>query len=432
MSVDVLVTGIGIVSPAGIGWKQTWSALLADGRAVRHLAGGSHPELARHPVAADVPVGRNSPEHRPATTPMHEGGYCGATIDGFQPPAATSSLSRTTQLAVAATAEALDSANIADTRVRAKVRVSIGTSKPLADLLAPAPDGSQAAGNLLVAPPCNIFDILPDAPARAVRKHFGLAAHHASVSACATGLHAIIRGAQMIRDGEAELVIAGSADSSLSPLWLAAYRNMGVLADEHRQCGPAWACRPFDRTRSGFVVGEGAGMLVLESPDSATRRGVRAWARLAAWAAGSDPRGLTQLSQADSPLAEVIQKSLSGAGLGPQDVACICAHGTATIANDRAEIAGFRRVFGQHLTSLPVVSAKGALGHLMGAAGAVETALAVLARFHDKSPGTATLIEPDPQFADLRLPTTSFDLAAGAILKTSLGFGGHLAAIVVE
>jgi 3-oxoacyl-(acyl-carrier-protein) synthase len=235
----------------------------------------------------------------------------------------------------------------------------------------------------------------------------------------------------MIRDGDAELVLSGSADCSLSPLWLAAYQQMGVLASEHPDRGPAWACRPFDRTRSGFAVGEGAAMLLLESRESATRRGVRPWARLAGWAAGSDPQGLIQLSEADSPLAEVIEKAISRAGLGPQDVACVCAHGTATIANDRTEIDSFRRVFGRHLTSLPVVSAKGAVGHLMGAAGAVETALAILTRFHGKGPGTSTLIESDPRFSDLCLPATSFSLPAGAVLKTSLGFGGHLAAIVV-
>jgi len=395
MPADVVVTGIGVLSPAGIGWEETWRTLLANGRAVRRLVGGERPGF--------VPC-------------------CAATIDVFRPPPGTEHLSRTSQLAVAAAEEALLSAELETRAAVRKVAVSVGTSKPLI----------ESSGSLRIRPPCGWSDFLPDAPARAICDRFGLIRVHATVSACSTGLHAIIRGAEMIRDGEAEIVLAGSADSSLSPLWLAAYRNMGVLAEEHPELGPAWTCRPFDRHRNGFVVGEGAAVVVLESAASATRRGVSPWARLQGWASGSDPAGLAQVSESGAPLAEVVQAALDHGSVHPQDVSCVYAHGTATPQNDLAEINCFRQVFGQHLTSLPVVSTKGAIGHLMGAAGAIETALAVQARRDGRSPGTATLVEPDPAFVGLCLPTTSFDLAAGAILKTSLSFGGHLATIVVQ
>ncbi len=404
MSSDVFVTGIGIVSPLGIGAEATWSTLLAGGMAVRRLAGGLKPQK----------------------PPIY-----GASIEDFRPPAGTEALSRTCQMAVAAAGEALSMAGLLNGSDRKQTRVSIGTSKPLLDVLRPGRRGDDRGVFAGIEPPCTLFDLLPDAPARAVCGHFKLGDFHASVSACASGTHAIIHGAEMIRQGDAEIVLAGSADSSLSPLWLAAYQQMGVLASDHPQRGPAWACRPFDRTRAGFVVGEGAAMLVLESGRSATRRGVRPLGRIAGWATGSDPAGLTQLTQGESPLTAVVQAALADAGIGPSAVSCIYAHGTGTHQNDRTEMQTFARVFERHLTSLPVVSFKGAIGHLMGAAGAIETSLAVLALRDAKSPGTATLIEPDPEFGDACLPRSSFSLGAGAILKTSLGFGGHLAAIVV-
>jgi 3-oxoacyl-[acyl-carrier-protein] synthase II len=405
MSAEVFVTGIGIVSPLGMGAEATWSSLLAGGMAVRRLEGG---------------VKRGKPP------------LCGATTEDFRPRAGTESLSRTCQLAVAAAGEALTGASLLNKSSRTRMCASIGTSKPLVDVLRPGPRGDDRRVFAGIEPPCTLFDLLPDAPARAVCGHFELSDFHASVAACATGTHAIIHGAEMIRQGDAEIVLAGSADSSLSPLWLAAYQRMGVLASAHPQRGPAWACRPFDRTRAGFVVGEGAAMLVLESGRSATRRGVRHLGRLAGWATGSDPAGLTQLTQGESPLAAVVRAALADAAVSPSAVRCIYAHGTGTPQNDRTEIQVFSRVFERHLTSLPVVSLKGAIGHLMGAAGAIETSLAVLALRAAESPGTATLIERDPEFRDACLPCSSFSLPAGAILKTSLGFGGHLAAVVVE
>jgi len=198
----------------------------------------------------------------------------------------------------------------------------------------------------------------------------------------------------MIRDGDAELVLAGSADCSLSPLWLAAYQQMGVLASEHPESRSSLGMPAVRPNQVGFRRRRRSRHAAPRIPGIGDPAGRSTLARLAGWAAGSDPQGLIQLSEADSPLAEVIEKAISRAGLGPQDVACVCAHGTATIANDRTEIDSFRRVFGRHLTSLPVVSAKGAVGHLMGAAGAVETALAILTRFHGESPGTSTSSKP--------------------------------------
>jgi 3-oxoacyl-(acyl-carrier-protein) synthase len=212
---------------------------------------------------------------------------------------------------------------------------------------------------------------------------------------------------------------------------LAAYERLGVLANAHPERGPAWACRPFDRRRTGFAVGEGAGVLILESRASVRRRDARPMARLAGWAMGTDPAGLTRLTADGSPLAHVIRQACRRARCTPDAIGCIHAHGTATPNNDLTEARALRAALGEGLAEIPVVSIKGALGHLIGAAGAVELALSVLTVRTARSPGTATLLEADPELAALGLPREAFPMSRRAVLKTSLGFGGHLAAVVI-
>ncbi len=409
MSADVFITGLGVISPAGIGAEETWSALLAGRRAVgpvtcTDLTG------CRKTFAGEVP--------------------------GFTPPAGTSRAHRACQFAVAAAAEAIAAADLKDTLLNpleaVNRRVAIGTSKPLlhaftffGNHLRFTDIESKRFENTVLA-------TLSDAPARWVAARAGITGGtHACATACASGAHAIIRAAQMIQDGDADLVLCGGADASIHTLWISAYERMGVLAPEHPLRGPAFACRPFDRTRAGFAVGEGAAVLVLESGRSARGRGARPIARITGWATGTDPAGLTELSPDGTPLARVIQLACARARCPPQRVTCVYAHGTATVSNDRAETRAIRQALGKTATEVPIASIKGAIGHLMGAAGAVETAMAVLTCRDRLAPGTSTLLEPDPEFGDLTLPRESFQPAAGPVLKTSLGFGGHLAAIIV-
>jgi len=242
---------------------------------------------------------------------------------------------------------------------------------------------------------------------------------------------AVIRGVQMIEDGEADAVICGGADASLQPLWFAAFEQMGVLATAHPQLGPGWACRPFDTTRSGFALGEGAGILVLESDASVRDRKTEPIARIAGHASGTDPAGMAQLESDGSSLAHVIGLACRRAGCSPAEIRCIHAHGTATPTNDLVETRAIRKAFGPHAAEVPIVSMKGAIGHLLGGAGAVELALAVLACREGRCPGNNTLVDTDPELEPLHLPRNTFRFPPGPVLKTSLGFGGHLAAVVV-
>ncbi|HQA00674.1 MAG TPA: beta-ketoacyl synthase N-terminal-like domain-containing protein, partial [Phycisphaerae bacterium] len=409
--------------------------------------------------------------------PLIAGGeaVCAGQLPDFTPPAGTEYRDRVCQLSVAAAEEAWAAAGLAEkSPPPPRVAVSFGTSKggilafarvldhlqpvlhPSTGLLVP---GYATAQNYLrsevFASDCRhvrgiqnyphpevfssrslqllLSDVPPDAPARALAARFGAAGDvHATVAACATGTLAVIRGVQMLLDGRADVVLAGSADASLHPLWFAAFRQIGVLAAEHPQRGPAWACRPFDATREGFAVSEGAAVLVLESARSVRQRGARPLARIRGYAMGGDPAGLTQLRPDGVPLARIAQIACDRAGVNPTGLAAIQAHGTGTPANDPVEINAIRRLCGHAAAEIPVVSFKGALGHSLGAAGAVELALAVLAIEHQTLPPNATLIEPDEALGEVCLPTIARELAPGAILKTSMGFGGHIAAVVLD
>jgi 3-oxoacyl-(acyl-carrier-protein) synthase len=459
MSAEVYVTGVGIISPAGLTAPASWQALLRGDRCTAIC-----PELS---AAMGLPIAVG-------------------LVHGFAAPAGFESRDRMCQMAVAASLEAIggDVERFRSSLGPLRLGISVGTSKggiqqfaqfastelgvawgPHADPMSPklparvfekgAPPRREArGGGLMNSRPSSIssvphpvlrngvghpgpsqtrskiFDIPPDSAARAIAELLSAPAlMHATVAACSTGTLSVIRGIQMIERDEADVVLCGAADASLHPLWLAAFAQMGTLASPHPELGPAFACQPFDCNRRGFVVGEGAGILMLESPRAIDRRGSTSIARLAGYGCATDPAGLTQLGARGEVLAYAIRLACARAGVRPADIACIHAHGTGTVSNDLAEIRGIHDVLGECAIETAVVSAKGAVGHLLGAAGAVELALACLCR--RESFGNLTLMDPDPQLDPVLLPKERFRLDPGPILKTSLGFGGHTAAVLI-
>jgi len=408
---NVFVTGIGIVSPAGCGRETTWASLLAGRTCVRRIERSDLSGCATN--------------------------FAGEVRD-FEPAAGTESADRVCQFAVAAAEEAMASAGMSPADLQAfgsqRSRVSIGTSK--GGILAFASIAQAFAGKTRIPDDLvhRLIDIPPDAPTRHVAARFGVTGGmHTSVAACTTGTLAVVRAAQWIQDGEADIVLCGSSDASLHPLWFGAFERMNVLAPEHPSRGPAWACRPFDQSRRGFAMGEGAAILVLESARSARGRGSSPIARITGCATGTDPAGLTQLTADGGPLHRVIQLACGRAGCRPERISCIHAHGTGTQSNDLLETRAIRNFLGSRAADVPIVSIKGAIGHLLGAAGAVELAAAALTCRDHKCPGTATLLEPDPRLGPLTLPPKAFELPyPGPVLKTSLGFGGQLAAVILE
>ena len=251
-----------------------------------------------------------------------------------------------------------------------------------------------------------------------------------SVAACSTGLHSLVRAVQWLGDGCGPIAVAGAVESSLNPLFAASFQQMHVLAIGHKD--PARGCRPFDRERAGFVMGEGAGALIVETAEYASARGARPLAVISGYSMGADPTGLAELDAGGRPLASTIRRCLSRAGVDPNQVACIKAHGTATYQNDEAEAAAVAGVFGDRPP--PVISLKGYLGHTLGASGAIEMGIVVKSIEAGIMPGCANLTSPDPACGPNHpvRPIRLCDGQARHVLCLSAGFGGHLAAVLIR
>jgi 3-oxoacyl-[acyl-carrier-protein] synthase II len=252
----------------------------------------------------------------------------------------------------------------------------------------------------------------------------------APVAACATGLIAALQAAALIRRGDCDLALAGAGDASLEPLVLGAFRRMGVLARVDGD--PARAVRPWDRDRSGFLVGEGAAVLVLEREDHARARGVLPYCEFAGGTFGSDAHHITGLNPDPSNLAGLIGRALDAAGVDPSEIDHVNLHGTATRVSDPLECQAIRRALGSHADGVSCSANKAQVGHLLGAAGAAELAFTCLAIRDGFVPPTLNLDDPDP-LCDLdATPHVGRSRPIRAALKLSLGFGGHLVAAVVR
>jgi 3-oxoacyl-[acyl-carrier-protein] synthase II len=251
------------------------------------------------------------------------------------------------------------------------------------------------------------------------------------VAACATGLVAVLQGVQLLRRGVCDVAFAGAADASLDPTLLAAFRRMRVLAEAGPGEDPASAVRPCDRRRSGFAVGEGAAVLILERAEHAEARGVPAYAEVAGGALGSDAHHLTDLNPDPANLAGLIGRALARSGVAAEEIDHVNLHGTATRTNDPLECAAIRRALGPRSGRVAASANKAQIGHLLGAAGAAELAITCLALRDGFVPPTLNLRDPDPA-CDLDLSPVGRPREVRAALKLSLGFGGHLAAAVLR
>jgi 3-oxoacyl-[acyl-carrier-protein] synthase II len=248
------------------------------------------------------------------------------------------------------------------------------------------------------------------------------------VAACATGAHAIFLGERMIRRGEADVVVAGASDSCLSPLLLAGYLRMGVLAVHGNS--PAEACRPYDADRSGFVIGEGCGIVILEEEGHAARRGARVLAKLKGSAIGEDIHHATAPDPSGRALAGVITAALRSAGLTGEEIDYVNTHGTGTRLNDPAETRAVKRAFGAHASELSLSSTKPLTGHLLGAAGSVEFIISVMALGRGVIPPTINLRRSEPECDLDYTPLIAKKRDIRNFVSISSGFGGHIAALV--
>ena len=405
----VAITGLGLVLPHGVGLGAA-DGVFAGRSAVAHLAG--------IPGIPDA---------------------TGAAVERFDPPPGTESEDRAVQFAVAAAEEAWAGAGLGRSSpppMRAhtgpvstrtvwpdRMAAAVSLSKGGIHVLSRIAEGRTSAEDLWSC-------AMPDAATAAVAARLGIAGPAASpITACASGGHALLWGAGLIRRGIAEVALVGAAEASLHPLVIGSYRRMGVLAPPGAD--PAASVRPFSATRRGFALGEGAGCLVLESETSAARRGVKPLARVAGWAAGCQASSLTDMEPSGATLARLMTDALARAGVRPEAVDYIHAHGTATLSNDLAEAQAIRAALGCAASGVSVSSTKGAHGHLLGAATAVELVLVVLAMVRGIVPPTANLTDPDPCVGLDCTPLAARRRPIGSALKIASGFGGQALAIVL-
>ncbi len=253
-----------------------------------------------------------------------------------------------------------------------------------------------------------------------------------TAAACATGLIAVLRAADCIRDGYCDVMFAGCADASLDRFTVSGFQRMRVLAEANGK--PAQqAVRPFDRSRRGFAIGEGAAMFVLERLSHALRRGAPLYAVLAGGHIGADAYHVTHLDPDASHLAWMIARALHQAGVTPEEVDYINAHGTGTLQNDQAEARAIKRAFGAAISRVRLSASKSMIGHLLTAAGGVELAITALAVRDGFAPPTINLTDPDPEVAELNcVPNRGVEMPIHTALKLSIAFGGHFGAAVLR
>lgn len=438
----VVITGIGMVTPLGVTRESTWSALLAGTRAGAVLCpaqlGPAWQGIAPSPTWRGCPVPRTWDEagepiigdaliaareaiahaHLEQVDPQRWGCVMGASKGGMH-------------LAVPLFAKQWQIRQWELARVAAGGVDALGTAflEPPAGLDA---DVGQAAWSSF---PENAWrQVWPDAPSTAIAREFNIRGPVlAPAAACATGLVSLIRGADLVRSGVCDVVLCGSSDASLLPSLLASYRRLGVLA---RRGDPQSACQPFDTDRQGFLVGEGAAVIVVESRSHAEQRGATPLAEFVAGRTFSDGAGVAGLDESAEGLSRAIGGVTQAGGLTAAEVDLVNLHGTGTDQNDRTEVAALARVLAGKPLRGVCCAVKGAIGHLMGAAGSVEAALAILSLRDQVAPPTANLRSYAPDLAEI-CPLTFTGEAPVArrietVLKTSLGFGGPVTAVLLR
>lgn len=250
------------------------------------------------------------------------------------------------------------------------------------------------------------------------------------VTACSASTQAIGEAARILERGDADVVLAGGADSRIDPLSLVAYSLLGAVTTADRP--PAELSRPFDRGRDGFVLGEGAACLVLETEEHAKARGASIYAEVAGYGSSFDAFAVTSPEPEGRGAIQAMVAAMRDAGVGPGDVDYISAHGTSTILNDRMETAAVKKLFGDRAPKVPMSSIKSMIGHLIGASGAIEAVTSVLAIRDGVVPPTINLTDPDPECDLDYVPNEAREASVKTVLSNSFGFGGQNASLVLR
>ncbi|GAB2600478.1 beta-ketoacyl-[acyl-carrier-protein] synthase family protein [Streptomyces capparidis] len=403
----VVVTGIGATTPLGGDSASTWDGLMAGASGVRTL---------EHAWAADLPVRIAAPV---AVEPAE-----------VLPRPVARKLDRAAQFALIAAKEAwadagftapADGAQVAPERLGAVVASGIGGVHTLLDQY----DVLREKGYRKVSPH-TVPMLMPNSPAANVGLEVNARAGvHTPVSACASGAEAIGYAIEMIRTGRADVVVAGGTEAAIHPLPVAAFANMMALSKNNDD--PQGASRPWDAGRDGFVLGEGCGLVVLESAEHAAARGARVYCEAVGQGLTADSHHIAQPEPTGRGIAQAVENLLAASDLKPAEIVHINAHATSTPQGDVAETKALRRVFGDDLDHMALSSTKSMTGHLLGGAGGLETVATVLALHHRTAPPTINVDRLDPEVDADVVQAKPRPLPDGPIaaLNNSFGFGGH-------
>jgi 3-oxoacyl-[acyl-carrier-protein] synthase II len=402
----VAVTGLGAVTPIGIDAPSTWRAA---------VAGESGIDFIRSFDASPFPV----------TIAAEVKDFDGSSAGS---PKELRRLDRNVVLALAAAREAVADASL-DGFDRDRVGIVVGSAIGGIAGIEEQADVFRDRGYDRVSP-FFIPSVLVDSASGQLAISLGFRGpNHAVVSACATGSSAIGEAAELIKRGDADAVLAGGTEAAITPLILAGFCAMRGLAAEEEH--PPRASRPFDATRAGFVMGEGACILVLEDLDAAQARGATIYAEVLGYGSSNDAHHMAQPEPEATGVAEMMRAALRRANVEPERVGYVNAHGTSTPLGDAAETKAIKDVFGDHAYRLAVSSTKSVMGHCFGAAGAIEAMMCVLAVRDGVLPPTINYREPDPDCDLDYVPNEARRVQVDVALSNAMGLGGHNGCVLI-
>src|SRR5215472_530745 len=407
----VAVTGLGLVSPLGIGNRENWDALLAGrsglGPITRFDASRFNSRIAGEVKGFDPALYIEKKEIKKMDIFIHYA--MGAA-----------------QLAMEDSGVSVTDAN----RERFAVVVGSGIGG-LPIIEETHKKYVESGGNPRTISPFFITGLIVNEAGGNISIRYGMKGPNlAMVTACTTGAHSIGEAYRMIQFGEADLALAGGTESVITPLAVGGFAVMKALSQ--RNDDPLHASRPWDRDRDGFVISEGAGIVILEEMESAKKRGARIYCELAGYGMSGDAYHIAAPSEDGDGPSRVMRNCLEDAGIAPEKIDYINAHGTSTPAGDKAETLAIKKVFGEHAKKLAVSSTKSMTGHLLGAAGGLETGICALAVYHGILPPTINYEHPDPECDLDYVPNTAREKKVEYVLSNSFGFGGTNGCLILK
>ena len=405
----VVVTGVGVVSPLGTGNQKNWDAL---------VAGKSGIDLISRFDVSDMPV-------------KIAGEVKDFVAEDFIDKKEIKKMDLFIQYSLAAAQFAVeDSGLVIDDTNAERVGVLVGAGLGGLPTIEKYHTAFLEGGYKKISPFFIPMLIINLAPGHISMKYGAKGPNISSVSACATGTHSIGDAYQIIRRGDADAMIAGGTESTVTPLGIGGFAVMKALSD--RNDDPQGASRPFEKNRNGFVMGEGAGIVILEEYDAAKKRGAKIYAEVVGYGLTGDAYHLTAPAPGGEGAARCMRMALKNACINPDDVTYINAHGTSTPMNDLYETMAIKTVFGDHTKKLMVSSTKSMTGHALGAAGGIEAVFTLMAMEKGVVPPTINYHEPDPECNLDYVPNTARDARIQYALSNNFGFGGTNATILFK